>query len=340
MKTKIIDTIHEIAVMKMEWNAFLEKSIFLSPFLRNEYQVAWWQHQGGGEWKSATLAVIVMRDESDALFGIAPLYVTKNQDGFTSLMLVGGIEISDYLDVIVEEKNVDQFWQTVFDVIQSDDFPVWDKFQIYNMSENSASVAILEDVSIEKKFSLKKEIYQPCPQIKLPNSWENYLTMLDKKFKKNLTRRMRMADNHFIPIIWEFIQENDFEKQLETFFDLMAQDPEKNKFLTPQMKIQMKITIQTAYEEGVMQFSVLKMDEEMLAASMFFDYDNKLWGYNSGLNMEHLALSPGLVLKGKHIQWAIEQGYEIYDFMRGGEGYKYDFGAIDTHVLKIEIEKE
>ena len=337
MKISRITTIEAVTAIKKEWNDLLEQSIFKSPFLRNEYQTAWWQHQGGGEWQMAQLNVLVAYDDNDSLVGIAPFYITSENDGTQALRLIGGIEISDYLDVIVSSQNATQFWQLLFETINSSDFPEWDVLQIYNMSEDSPSVLLLETVAFTEKYHFHKEIYQPCPQIILPNTWEDYLNSLNSKFKKNLTRRMRMADNHYVPVTWEFVQPDEFKAQLKMFFELMAQDPDKNKFLTPQMKIQMELNIRTAYQHEMMQFAILKLDQKMIASLMYFEFDNKLWGYNSALDLNHLELSPGLVLKGKHIQWAIEKGYKIYDFMRGNESYKYDFGAKDTHVLKIEI---
>ena len=34
--------------LRDEWNALLEKSVSRVPFLRAEYQRAWWLHRGGG----------------------------------------------------------------------------------------------------------------------------------------------------------------------------------------------------------------------------------------------------------------------------------------------------
>ena len=41
----------------------------------------------------------------------------------------------------------------------------------------------------------------------------------------------------------------------------------------------------------------------------------------------------------KLIQWAIEQGLDEVDLMRGDEEYKYRFGGIDRHVVQVVSEK-
>ena len=337
MKFSLITNIEEISSMYIKWNQLLNKSFFISPFLRNEYQVAWWQLKGGGELEKALLAVLVAHDKDDNLIGIAPFYITKRQDGKNSLRLLGGVEISDYLDILVKENDLEEFWKKVFEIIFDDDFPKWNVLEFYNISEKSPSIKYIKENALKKELSFEKEIYQPCPQILLPKTWNDYLNSLNNKFKKNLTRRMRIAENHYVPVKWEFVNTIDFDERLNEFFELMATDPEKHVFLTKKMRKQMELIVRKAFDNDIMQFAILKLDEKMISGLLYFDLDGKLWGYNSALDLSNLDLSPGLVLKGYHIQWAIEQGYQVYDFMRGNESYKYDFGGKDTHVLKITI---
>src|SRR5262245_14556731 len=78
------------------WNSLVEQSIADTPFSYYEYLSEWWQTLGGGEWKSAEL-ILVSATENDQLVGIAPLFI-EEYDGHKALLLVGSIEISDYLD--------------------------------------------------------------------------------------------------------------------------------------------------------------------------------------------------------------------------------------------------
>jgi len=52
-----------------------------------------------------------------------------------------------------------------------------------------------------------------------------------------------------------------------------------------------------------------------------------IWVYNSGINFEYSAYSPGWVLLAYLLQWANENHRERFDFMRGNEDYKYRFGG-------------
>ena len=52
-----------------------------------------------------------------------------------------------------------------------------------------------------------------------------------------------------------------------------------------------------------------------------------------------LNLSPGWVLLGHLLKRANEQGRSAFDFMRGDEAYKYQFGAINKNVVQLKISK-
>src|SRR5574342_480373 len=99
------------------WNALVVESIADTPFSRHEYLSEWWKTLGGGEWKQAEL-VLVSATENDQLVGIAPLFI-EEWEGCQALMLVGSIEISDYLDLIVREADLPRFLSGLLDFLDS-----------------------------------------------------------------------------------------------------------------------------------------------------------------------------------------------------------------------------
>ena len=100
-----------------DWNALVEQSIADTPFSRHEYLSEWWKTRGGGEWKSAEL-VLVSASENEQFIGIAPLFIAE-YDGQQALLLVGSIEISDYLDLIVREADLSRFLSGFIDFLAS-----------------------------------------------------------------------------------------------------------------------------------------------------------------------------------------------------------------------------
>jgi CelD/BcsL family acetyltransferase involved in cellulose biosynthesis len=119
----------------------------------------------------------------------------------------------------------------------------------------------------------------------------------------------------------------------------MTFDAEKKSFLTEVMRTHMRDSIHAAFQAGWLQLSFLEFGGEKAAAYLNFDYANKIWVYNSGINYKFAELSPGWVLLAYLIQWGIDHGRECFDFMRGDEVYKYRFGGIDRHVYRLQINR-
>ncbi|MFT3893154.1 MAG: GNAT family N-acetyltransferase [Anaerolineales bacterium] len=317
------------------WNALVEQSIADTPFSRYEYLSEWWKTKGGGEWKEAEL-VLVSATDGDQLVGIAPLFISE-YDGQQALLLVGSIEISDYLDLIVREADLSRFLSGLIDFLGSGDAGSWSALDWYNLPDVSPTLPALKADSESRGWTYHEEIYRPTPRIALNGSFEDYLSRIDKKQRHEIRRKMRRADESG-RVKFVVVDKNaDIEPELESFFHLMVQDTGKEQFLHDAMREQMTQSLRAAHEQGYLWLGFLEVDGVRAAASLNFDYKNKLWGYNSGVSREHMEFSPGWVLLGHTIQWCCENGRYEFDFMRGDEEYKYRFGGVNKYVMRAKV---
>jgi len=326
------------------WNALVEQSIADTLFSRYEYLCEWWQTLGGGEWKDRDgapppLLVLISATENDQLVGIAPLFIAEHE-GQSALMLVGSIEISDYLDLIVREQDVSRFLSELIDFLASAQPDNWSIIDWYNIPDASPTRASLKAEFEKRGWAYHAEIYRPTPRIALNGSFEEYLSRVEKKQRHEIRRKMRRAAESDLNVRFIVVAKDaDIENEINTFFDLMVQDPNKANFLHPAMREQMTVTMRTAFEQGYLWLAYLEVDGIKVAASLNFDYKNKLWGYNSGVSRAHMELSPGWVLLGHVIQWCCENGRYEFDFMRGDEDYKYRFGGVNKYVMRERVAK-
>jgi len=320
----------------LTWNKLVEQSIADTPFSRYEYLSEWWKTLGGGEWNSVEL-VLVSAYENDQLVGIAPLFIAE-YDGQQAVLLVGSIEISDYLDLIVREADLPLFLSGLIDFLASSLAGNWSALDWYNLPDNSLTLPALKAESERRGWNYHEEIYRPTPRIALSGSFDDYLSRIDKKQRHEIKRKMRRAAESDLNVRFVLIDQSaDIEKEMNTFFDLMTQDPSKANFLHPAMREQMSVTIRAAFDQNYLWLSFLEVDGVKVASSLNFDYKNKLYGYNSGVSRTHMELSPGWVLLGHVIQWCCENGRHEFDFMRGDEDYKYRFGGVNRFVMRARV---
>ena len=320
------------------WNALVEQSIADTPFSRREYLSEWWKSLGGGEWKDGEL-VLVSATENDQIIGIAPLFIAE-YDGQRALMLVGSIEISDYLDLIVREQDLPRFLSGLMDFLASSHVDNWSAIDWYNLPDNSPTLAALKTESEKRGWVYHEEIYRPTPRIALNGSFEEYLSRIEKKQRHEIRRKLRRAAESDKNVHFHLVDQTaDINAEMDSFFHLMIQDPNKALFLRDSMREQMTSTIRAAFEQNYLWLAFLEVDGVKTAASLNFDYKNKLWGYNSGVSRDNMELSPGWVLLGHVIQWCCENGRSEFDFMRGDEDYKYRFGGVNRFVMRARVNR-
>jgi CelD/BcsL family acetyltransferase involved in cellulose biosynthesis len=320
-------------VLQAEWNDLLARSITRVPFLRAEYQRAWWQHRGGGEWPEAELRVATARDEAGKLIGVAPLFVAPDPHKRRALMLVGSHAISDYLDLIVAQPDLEAFATALFDGLTAPDAPAWEVLDLYNLPAASPTRAGLARAASARGWGVAEQPLEQTPIIYLPDNWEAYLAMMDKKERHELKRKIRRAEGGEDKIEWRFAG----GEMIETFLDLMALDADKARFLTPAMRAQFREIVRAAAEQGWLKLAFLEVNGAPAAAYLNFDFENRLWIYNSAIDQRFGALSAGWVLLGKLLQWAIDNRRVAFDFMRGDEDYKFRFGAAGERVYRLQI---
>ena len=339
MQFSILRSLPEVEALAGEWNALLEQGASAVPFLRHEYLTAWWQTLGGGEWPAGELCVVTARQADGTLVGIAPLFFTQNRAGLPALLLLGSVEISDYLDLIVMPQDLPAFVEGLLELLAGPQAPAWQVLDLYNLLDTSPTLAALTSAAEGRGWRTAEEHLQHCPYIPLPGDFEAYLAgQVDKKQRHEIRRKMRRAEDSEQNVRWYIVEQpTDLEAEIEAFLALMAQDPEKALFLTPAMRQQMHLSLRQAQRFGYLQLAFLEVDGKKAAAYLNFDYNNTIWVYNSGLDFSYRELSPGWVLLGYLLQWANQNGRAAFDFMRGDEEYKYRFGAIDRRVVRVQV---
>ena len=339
MKFKHYDNFEHLQIFKDDWNHLLQKSASHVPFLTFEYQQAWWQTRGGGEWPESSQLMVVAAFRDENLVGIAPLFLTENVLGKPALMFVGSIEVSDFLDFITEPQDLPEFISGLLDfLINEAELPRWELLDLYNLLEDSSSLGILREEAEKRGWKHNQVHLQPSPFITLPGDYDTYLAGIDKKQRHEIRRKMRnVAQSPMESDLYTTTNRDALKGDVDAFIEMMAQDPNKRAFLTPHMQQHIHNTAQIAYDQGWLQLSFLTMDGNKAAAYLSFQFDNRLWLYNSAWEWEYRDYSPGWVLLAHLIKWSVDNHLDELDFMRGDEPYKYKFGGIDRHIYRVTL---
>ncbi len=315
------------------WIDLLRRSPVDAPFLRPGWLRTWWEHFGEGELHLLTF------EEEGRLIGIAPLRRIA-RDGRRVLETFGE-EVTDYLDLPVESGREVEIAHTLLAWLVSPAAPEWDLLILWNLREDSPIYPVWPAAAVAYGLKARTEPLTVCPVLSLPATWEAYLQMLDGKDRHELRRKMRRVEA-LEDVRWYILREDGSgaEEAIEAFLELMAaSSPEKADFLSERMRAFFRRAIRQGLREGWARLSFMEIEGERAAAYLDFDYRDRIWLYNAGFNPRFAGLSPGVVLLAYLIRQAIEQGKQVFDFMRGNESYKFRFGAREVPLYRVVISR-
>jgi hypothetical protein len=160
------------------------------------------------------------------------------------LILAGGYEVADYLDIPDTTK--------------------WDEIKKKFHGMHLILRNVPEDSATVKYFQMEKE--DTTPITPLPPD-------LDKKNRHEMERKTRKFEREHTDL--QFSEINN----IQILFDLMKLDPRKNEFLTPDME---EFFRRIAKQFG--KITVVTVSGKPAAAMLTFAVGDTLMGYNSGFD--------------------------------------------------------
>lgn len=309
-----------------EWDALLQRSydnrIFLSPTWFN----IWWRHFGDGNAR-----IVTLRDGDGALVGLLPLQLT---DGV--LGLVGDYNVADYMDGIALKHRARDLlvamWSHVFDEL------AFDAISLHHVPSASPLLPALQEVAGTRGMTLGITDEEVCPVAILCSNWEGYLQMLTKKQRHEIRRKLRRAQDG---VEWEWrtaSTEDDLAVDLPIFFHLHeASASDKGRFMTPRMQTFFEDLASRLLADGILRLSIFSREGRDIATSMAFFYRGRYMLYNSGYDPDRAQYSPGIAAVALAMQDAIAHKAVAFDFLSGGEAYKYQFGATNTYTSRVHL---
>jgi len=329
--------------LRAEWNALLGRSRFDTLFLTWEWQSTWWRYLGAPK---GPLYLLAMR-EADRLVGILPLYLSES-DGIRSLTIVGCVEVSDYLDLIIEAGQEEMVYRALLSWLVGPEAPPWDTLELCNAPAASLAYTRLAKLARTQGYYVEVTQEDVCPVITLPqpgageDGWELYLCALDKKERHEIRRKLRRIEREAPTATLRIIRGGaELTEAVESFIVLQRLSrPDKHAFMTEEMQTYFQAVAAVLAERGWLQLSFLDVEDRPAATYFCFDYHNDILVYNSGYDPSASPqLSPGWVLLAHLIQGAIKEGRTRFDFLQGNEDYKYRFGGVDEPVHRTVIRR-
>jgi CelD/BcsL family acetyltransferase involved in cellulose biosynthesis len=324
--------------LQREWNGLLQRSGANTIFLTWEWQRTWWNWYG----EESRLCILAIWDGAE-LVGVAPLHTTSSGEGSRALQLLGGIELSDYLDVIiVGDEREAAVYGVLWEFLSGEYGCAWDVLDLHNVPASSPTLESLPALGrASGDVEVASVVEEVCPVIDLPSSWDSYLALLSKKQRHEVRRKVSKASRE-AAVRWYYVDDSvSLDEEVEDFVMLHRKSgAHKKAFMDERMRGFFREIAGMAFDRGWLRLASLIIND-VKAASMFcFEFSNTFLVYNSGYDPDlYPSLSTGIVLLAHCIRDAIERGLKVFDFLRGEEEYKYRFGGVRTEIHNLRLTK-
>ena len=309
------------------WDALHARSRLRSPFLAWTWQRQWVEVFGGG--RRLELRRVV--DGAGRLLALLPLV----EVGPDRWLLTGGSDVSDYLDLIALSDREEEAWAALLGA-RAGDRATW---ELHAVPAASPTVTAMPALAAAVGLTVETPVEERCPILDLPDSWEALLASLSRKHRHELTRKLRRFEREApeARLAWASAPA-DVEARLDAFLALHRRSRQgKAKFMDARMERFFRRAIPALAARGGARLAFLDLPEGPIASFVTLEWDGTLGLYNSGFHPERASLSPGLVLLAHVIRDAIERGRRRFDFLRGEERYKYEFGPTPEAVHAVTI---
>jgi CelD/BcsL family acetyltransferase involved in cellulose biosynthesis len=309
------------------WDAVAAASGRRSPFL------TWaWQHHWAAVFaEGRRLDIRHVRDADGRLVAILPLY--ESEPG--TLELLGGAEVSDYLDLIVVADHEEDAWAALLAARAGER----ERWILHAVPAASTTVRALPALAAAVGLAADATLEERCPVLALPSSWEPYLASLSGKHRHELSRKIRRFERE-VPEGRAVVVHGPeaVGTRLADFLALHRRSRVgKAKFMDARMERFFRAALPALAAHDGVALWFLETPGGPIASFVCLEWDDTVGLYNSGFAPESAALSPGLVLLSHVIRDAIARGRPRFDFLRGEERYKLEFEPKLEDVYRVTI---
>ncbi len=321
MRVEAVAACARLDGLRQDWNALYARCALATPFQTPEWLLPWWRTFGSGE-----LFTFAVWDGSQ-LVALAPLFLHP-WNGRRQVTFLGN-GVSDRLGFLVGDVYPAAS-AAILDAIEAA-HERWDLCDLQDLPEPSPLCRI--SGTCRPQYD--------CSAIALPASMDEFRGALPHGIRRNLRRYRERLDGNG-PVSFETAScEKCFAAAIDTLFELHqsrweARD-DTGMFAGDSMRRFHREAALNLFRRGISRAFTLRHDSRVLAVIYGFLDCGTFYSYQSGFDPSASRYSPGALILEYAIAQAIAAGAHTFDFLRGDEGYKRDWGArpYTTHRLLL-----
>ena len=261
-------------------------------------------------------------------YAIAAL--VRSADG--TIRFAGG-ELTDEQDVVAAPDECASAARAVARWIAAERAP---RVLLEYVPGDTPTLATVAEVLEASGYRVTREKLVTSPRVALPADYGSYVQGLGKKERHELRRKLRRFES--APgTSFRWAEDHERPAVLDRFFALhRLSRRDKAAFMTDATEAFFRSLADTLATVGWLRLGVVRAYDQDAAVLFAFAYGDTLALYNAAYDPALGSLSLGIASHAFAVRDAIAQGFKVYDLLRGDEPYKYDLGAVDRWLWRLE----
>ncbi|MCS6862563.1 MAG: GNAT family N-acetyltransferase [Abditibacteriales bacterium] len=334
LRVRLITEAEEFEALQAVWDATLQRCGMDSVFLTHAWLSTYWEHFG----QHRTLRIFVAERAGQPV-AFAPLMLSRSRATRLRRMELLGAGIHDYSDFIVPQDRPGAALHALWEAI-SDHADTWDVVRLAQVAADSPVAAY---IAADEGFRVVATDGETCPTLTLPPTWRDYLSLVGKNTRSNLSRYPKRLAASF-DVEYHLVTAPDtLDRTLTALFDLHArrwrQRGLPGVLFSPRRQAFHRALCRRLLARNRLRLFALRLDGREVAVLLNYFYAGKYFFFIGGFDPTYARWSVGTVLFGHAIRYAIEEGAREFDFLRGEEEYKYRLGAHDRPYRTLKVVK-
>jgi hypothetical protein len=226
----------------------------------------------------------------------------------------------------------------------------WDVIDLRRLRSQDPLLPALERafraLAGEAGWQVCREQEDVCPVVNADTAdWDEYLATLGKKDRHEIRRKMRRAEAVGpISVRMGPPLADEIERFIELHQARFGDDglfPPTEGGRRSRRFVERLAELEAAEPDGgQLRLAQVLVGERVVFAALAFDDGYTCYLYNAGMDPQAGELSPGVIGTAAFIRDRLAEGRRRFDFLRGNEPYKYEWGAQDEPIERLLVMRE
>lgn len=319
-----ITTTDQFLKLESAWN-----DLTTEPLRSFDWNFAWWKSFGDG-----CELRIYSYENSCKLVGIAPFFVDQWLGQKRLRFLGSGSTCSDYAEIISLPAYRDDFVSEIADDIKDSNS--------ISMVELDGVCGEAQDEMICERLGASFWRYEgklePTWILDIPETWEQFVGSAKHSLRrkvKNAVKRLENGDVMVCSTRNALDYGSAFDILVELHQERFVGKGEPGVFSDQRFESFLRTAIKALGRKDRAEILVGYWKGNPIVAQLYLLGNAGPQLYQSGVRMDAMKMEPGHLLFTYAVRKAIDNGFRVFDFLRGSEPYKPHWGAEPQPLMNI-----